>query len=291
MIDDLREEQASQFVLYIQTRKGKRGIASSNTVNNRVRALRALFGRRHRQGYTKRHRLEHMNPPKFTKEVIEILTADEIEGVLSSMNQDAVLGDRNTAMVTLMLDTGLRLSEVVILAPADVQSEDRYLEVLGKGNKERVVAFGANCQRTLIHLAYHSRLEADPSSAEAFFLSIDGYVMRGEALESIMRRLSDASGVLRLHAHLLRHTCATHFLINGGDPFLLKQNLGHTTWAMVEKYVHPADQHRALMGRRFSPLDSLKEAKTRRSRHQFNFEDARGRVYPNAGRPSSRKKK
>ena len=201
-----------------------------------------------------------MKPPKFTKKVIDILTGDAIDRILSSMNQDAVLGARNTAMVTVMLDTGLRLAEVVRLDPANVHLEDRYLEVPGKGNKERVVAFGANCQRTLIHYAYHYRFEADSSSADAFFLSIDGYPMQKESLKSIMRRLADTSGVPRLHAHLLRHTYATQFLIHGGDPFLLKQNLGHTTWAMVEQYVHLADQHRALMGQRSSPLDNLRAA-------------------------------
>ena len=160
-----------------------------------------------------------MKPPKFTGKVIDILTGDEIDRILSSMNQDTVLGARNTAMVTVMLDTGLRLAEVVRLEPANVHLEDRYLKVLGKGNKERVVAFGANCQRTLIHYAYHYRFEADSSSADAFFLSIDGYPMQKEALKSIMRRLADASGIPRLHAHLMRHTYATLFLIHGGDPF------------------------------------------------------------------------
>ena len=287
-LEDLGEEEARQFVLYVQTRKGNRGFVYSNTVNNRVRALRAFFGWLHRQGYTKEHRLQMMRPPKFTKKLIDILTADDIDRVLNSMNPNTVLGARNTAMVTLMLDTGLRLSEVVKAEPANVHLEDRYLKVLGKGNKERVVAFGANCQRTLIHYAYHYRFEADDSSADAFFLSVGGYPLKNEALKSVVRRIADASGVNRLHAHLLRHTYATQFLINGGDPFLLKQNLGHTTWAMVEIYVHLADQQRALMSRGFSPQDSLRVAKPRCSRHRFNLEDARGRVYPNAGIPSSR---
>lgn len=291
LLANLGEEEARQFVLYFQTRRGRRGFVTSNTVNNRVRALRAFFAWLHREGYTEEHRLENMKPPKFTKKVIEILTADEIDKVLGSMNQDTVLGARNIAMVTLMLDTGLGRSEVITLDPADVHLEDRYLKVLRKGNKERMVTFGANCQRALIHYAYHYRFEADSTSADAFFLSIDGYPMKKEAIKSMTRRLTDSSGISRLHAHLLRHTYATQFLIHDGDPFMLKQNLGHTTWAMAENYVHLADQHKALMGQRSSPMDNLRVAKTSRSRHRFNVEDARGRVYPNAGKPRSRKKK
>ena len=290
LLEDLGEGEVRQFVLYFQTRKGNRGLVSSNTVNNRVRALRAFFGWLHHQGYTEEHRLQKMRPPKLAKRVIQILTADEIDRVLNCMNPNTVLGARNTSMVTLMLDTGLRLSEVVRLEHVDVHMEDRYLKVLGKGNKERVVAFGANCQRALIHYGYHYRFEADPSSAEVFFLSIDGCPMQKEALKSVIKRIATASGVLRLHAHLLRHTYATQFLINGGDQFLLKQNLGHTSWAMVENYIHLADQMRTLMSQGFSPLDSLRVANTKRSRHRFNFEDARGKVYPHAGKPSSRKR-
>ena len=90
-----------------------------------------------------------------------------------------------------MLDTGLRLSEVVTLKTEDAHLEDRYLKVLGKGNKERIVAFGASCQRALIHYAYHNRFEADPSSDDVFFLSIDGYPMNREALKSVVKRISE----------------------------------------------------------------------------------------------------
>ena len=80
-------------MLYVQTKKGNRGFASRNTVNNRVRALRSFFSWPDDQGYTKEHRLEHMKPLKFTRKVIEILTAEEIARILSSMNpEDTVPG-------------------------------------------------------------------------------------------------------------------------------------------------------------------------------------------------------
>ncbi len=71
--------------------------------------------------------------------------------------------------------------------------------------------------------------------------------MTSDALRSLTERVSHAADVSRLHPHLLKHTYATEFLLNGGDVFLLKQNLGHTTLAMVERYVHIASQRAALM--------------------------------------------
>ena len=88
-------------------------LASSHTLNNRVRALRAFFAWLHRRGYTKEHRLKDLRPPKVTEKVIEPLTSEEMVKIFASMNSNTLLGARNTAIYSLMLDTGPRLSEVV----------------------------------------------------------------------------------------------------------------------------------------------------------------------------------
>ena len=189
-----------------------------------------------------------------------------------------------------MLDTGLRLSETVFLRYEDVHLEDRYVKVLGKGNKERIVAFGAVCLRALARYLHHYRVESAGPEVREFFISIDGYAMTSNALRSLTERVSHAAGVSRLHPHLLRHTYATEFLLNGGDVFLLKQNLGHTTLAMVERYVHIASQKAALMSQRLSPLDQFKVPTSRRFSHPVNRDDARGRIYPNSGRNTKAKR-
>ena len=86
--------------------------------------------------------------------------------------------------------------------------------------------------------------------------------MTPDSLRSLTERLSRAANIPRLHSHLLRHTYATQVLINGGDVFLLQQNLGHTTLAMVGVYVHMASQQVAVRSQGFSPLDRF-EPQTR----------------------------
>ena len=285
-LEHLGEDEVREFILYLQGRKGLWGLASSHTLNNRVRALRAFFAWLHRRGYTKEHRLKDLRPPKVSEKVIEPLTSEEMVKIFASMNPNTMLGARNTAIYSLMLDTGPRLSEVVTLKYGDVHLEDRYIKVLGKGNKERIVAFGATCQRSLIDYSYRFRGEPAHSGVDTFFLSIDGYPLSPSALRSLTERVSHAAGVPRLHPHLLRHTYATQFILNGGDVFLLKQNLGHTTLAMVERYVHIASQIGALRSQGFSPLDRFDVQGSRRFRHGFNPDKAKGRIYPNAGRSS-----
>jgi site-specific recombinase XerD len=81
--------------------------------------------------------------------------------------------------------------------------------------------------------------------------------MSYNALRLFLGRLADRSGIERLHAHLLRHTFAVNYLVNGGDLFTLQQILGHTTLEMVRRYVNPANAHVMTQHKRFSPLDTM----------------------------------
>ena len=291
---DLGEEEVRHFILHLQSRKGVRGKrASSDTVNCRVRAVRSFFAWLERRGYTECHRLADLRPPKVQQKEIEILTDGEIKRVFACMDPDAALGARNTAIFSLMLDSGLRLSEVVTLKYDDVHLEDRYVKVLGKGNKERIVAFGAACHRALVNYAHGHRTEPSGPGVDVFFLCLNGHPMTPDALRSLTTRLSRSSGVSRLHPHLLRHTYATRFLLNGGDVFLLKQNLGHTSLAMVEKYVHIVNRMAAQVSQEFSPMDRVEMRGSRRFRHSVSGDGRRGPKRPNTvrfgrGRPRAR---
>ena len=288
-LDQIGEHAVRSFVLHLQQRPGRTGnLQSSHSVNNRVRALRAFFSWMARKGYTETNRLKDMRPPKTVERVIEPLKEAEIAAILNSINTGTVLGARNYAIVSLMLDTGLRLSETASLKVDDVHLEDRYVKVLGKGSKERFVAFGATCQRSLIDYSMQFRVEPAHDRVVEFFLGIDGYPLSPAGVKSFITRVGRSAGVPRLHPHLLRHTYATSFLINGGDAFLLKQNLGHSTLSMVQNYLHIASRIAAVRSQSFSPLDRLNVQRDRRFRHGFREGHDRagmnGRVYPNAGR-------
>lgn len=281
-VEAITEIDVRQFILYIQTRPGcKDRVMSTHSVANRVRALRAFFAWLAKKGYTEGHLLEDLRPPKTVDQVIEPLEENEIAKVFSVVNSSTALGARNAGLISAMLDTGMRLSEVANLKEIDVHLEERYVKVLGKGSKERIVAFGAACQRALLHYYHHFRVLPAHPSVDSFFLTIDGYPVTAAAIRSLFARLSRSSGVPRLHPHLLRHTYATMFLLNGGDVFLLKQNLGHSTLAMVQNYVHIASRKAAVRSQGFSPLDKLNFGDSRRFSHKFiGRNGGMERIYP-----------
>ena len=184
-----------------------------------------------------------------------------------------------------MLDTGLRLTEASELKEVDVHIESQYVKTMGKGSKERLVSFGISCQKNLLHYYHNFRGQPDREEVDAFFLAIDGYPLTSSAVRSVVKRLAKSSGVRRLHPHLLRHTYATMFLLNGGDVFLLKQNLGHTTLTMVEHYLHIASLSASVRSQSFSPLDRLSIKDSRRYRHTSSGNNGtESLVYPNAGK-------
>ncbi len=132
----LEEDRAREFVLYLQTRNGLWGKASSHTVNNRVRALRAFSAWVHRLGYTTKDRLKNLGVPKVTEKVIEPLTAEEVQKIFGSINPNTFMGARNTAIFSIMLDTGIRLSETVFLRYEDMRLEDRYARFSARATRK-----------------------------------------------------------------------------------------------------------------------------------------------------------
>ena len=287
-IGDIDENTVRRFILHIQERPGiNKGHASTHTVANRVRALKAFFAWLGKKGYTKGDLLRELKMPRTVDRVIEPLNEEDIGKMFSGIDANTVLGARNSALVSLMLDTGLRLSETAYLEESDVHLEDRYVKVLGKGGKERIVAFGVACQRAMLHYYHHFRVEPSHSGVSCFFLTIDGYPLSPDAIKSYFRRLSKAVGIPRLHPHLLRHTYATSFLLNGGDVFLLKQNLGHSTLVMVENYLHIASTRAAIRSQEFSPLDRFNLKGSRRYKHGFDRGSVDGNIYskPRRRRP------
>ena len=199
----------------------------THSVANRVGGLRTFFGWLSHKGYTKGHLLEDLRSPKRAEQIIERLTLDEINRIFSGMNPATALGGRNTALVSLMLDCGFRVSEEANLKADDLHRDSRYLKVMGKGSKERMISFGVSCQKALLQYYHYFRPEPAHPGVDTLFLSIDGYPMTASSIQSVIKRLAKSSGVPRMYPHLLRHTYATMYLLNGGDVFTLQQNLGH----------------------------------------------------------------
>ncbi|MCL0091814.1 tyrosine-type recombinase/integrase [Dehalococcoidales bacterium] len=271
MLGDLGEPEVREFILYLQEKRKWQDnpyVPFTNSklapisIQDYIRALRAFFSWLYKEGYTSENRLARLKPPKAPNKVIEILTHEELSRVLGSINPNTSTGARDYAILILLLDTGLRCSELTNFELGDINIEAGYLKVMGKGGKERVVPFGATAQKALLRYFLHFRPESFNPAIQNFFLTLEGKPLTYEGVRMIFRRIATKSGVKRLHPHLCRHTFATNYLINGGDVFSLQQILGHTTLEMVRRYVALASAHVTVQHRKFSPMDRISLGKS-----------------------------
>ena len=230
---------------------------SSTTIQTYIRALRSFLTWCYQQEYILVNLSEKFRLPKAQRKAIDVLTDSEVRRLLFCFNLRYLVHLRNYCMCSLMLDSGLRLHEVVTLTMEHTHLPEGYIIVDGKGNKQRVVPLGMNTRKFLFR--YLSRRPGCASTDRVFLMS-NLQPVTDATLRQMFRSLKKRSGIPRLRAHLLRHTFATRYLENGGDMYALQQILGHTSLEMVKKYVHSTTRKLVPKFPEFSPLDNLLHA-------------------------------
>ena len=230
---------------------------SSSTVHGHVRTLRAFSNWLLKEKLTDTNFTAGIKPPKIVKKVVSTLSDEEITQILNTFNPTSHSEMRNKVMFMLLLDTGLRIGELISLKLDDIHIDEGLMKVMGKGKKERMVPIGNKAQKALQSYLFRYRPKPAHSDINNAFLSVFGTAITENSVELMFSRLARRSGIKRLHAHLCRHTFATMFLLNGGDVFTLQQILGHSTLEMVRNYVTLASNHVAMQHHKYSPLDRL----------------------------------
>ena len=161
---------------------------------------------------------------------------------------------RNRTIILLLLDTGIRASELCGLAIKDADLTNKRILVLGKGNKERAVPISPRTAKTLWRYLTTERKD-EPVNAP-LFLGSEGDPLNRDALLKLLIRLRAKAGVNDCHPHRFRHTFAVNFLRNGGNAFELQMALGHTTLQMVQTYLALAQADLDAAHRKASPVEN-----------------------------------
>ncbi len=182
----------------------------------------------------------------------EALTPDEIHTLLADAGEGFV-GIRNTAMLLVLLDCGLRLQELIGLKVEDIDFTNCQLLVFGKGRKERLVPFSGPVRRMLLKYLTHRHTR---THEKVLWIDEEGVPFTDEGFRSFLARLEKRTGV-RVHAHKFRHTFASQYIADGGNPAYLQRLLGHTTPIMTNRYVHLMDTDAREDHRAASPVTHL----------------------------------
>ncbi len=185
-------ESAREFIVHLQGRRvrhehnpfvtNKEGTLSSSYIQGFARASRAFSTWLHVEGYTNTNVLKPLKPPRIQRKVVQVLTEEESGRILAHLNQDDPFGARNYAIVWTMLDCGLRASELCGLRTEDARIDKRYLKVLGKGNKERLVPIGGRTQTILARWRDCFRPQFLDDESRYLFLGSSGHPLTPSSL-------------------------------------------------------------------------------------------------------------
>ncbi len=253
------------FVLYLQAEartphKGK--LLSVFTVQGYVRTLKSFFSWAVREGYTESNVMAGVAVPKAPIKIINSFTPEQIARLAAACQRENGTGTRNLAMLLVMLDCGIRVSELVNVDLVDVNLVEGYLRVRsGKGSRERLVPIGSVVQKVLWKYMHQSRPQPVSGKITRLFLSCDGLPLTRNGVQQMLRRCGREAGItgVRCSPHTLRHTFAKTYLINGGDIFSLQRILGHSSLASVRAYLNLFAIDLKKQHQRFSPVDNMAE--------------------------------
>lgn len=226
---------------------------SSVTVQTYIRALRAFLSWCYLEGYISENIPKKFRLPKAQKKKIDILTDSEVEQLFRCLSGRDFISIRNYCIVALMIDSGLRLNEVVTIRRDRIHIAEGYAIVNGKGNKERFVPLGLNSKRALLR---YCAIVPNKEKETPLFVKDTLIPIKESTVKQLFRKLKSRSGIPRLHPHLLRHTFATRYIERGGDIYSLQSILGHTSLEMVKKYVHLIPSKTVVNFAVLSPLDN-----------------------------------
>jgi site-specific recombinase XerD len=185
-----------------------------------------------------------LEKPKGTAKPVDVLTDAEIERLFKVTSGQEFDDRRDHAILRVLFDCGIRISELAGLRVEDVDLADHdVLYVVGKGRKPRAVPFGAKTGRALDRYR-RVRGGHKQSDSEKFFLSQRGGMSR-DGIDDMLRRRAAQAGVDNLHAHRFRHTAAHRWLAAGGQERDLMRLMGWSSDAMLSHYGSSAADERA----------------------------------------------
>ena len=265
-LEEITKEKITAFLAY-KKRQGR----SPETLRAYLKNLRAFLKWSEEEFGLKRPDQSIPSPPQQQESDVQPLSQDQIRALVKAaaftklskttkrrgfrMRRDTA--NRDIAMILLLLDTGLRVSECarLVVGDIDLKSGEVHIRAFesGKKSQPRTVYLGRACRSALWRYLKIER--GAPDLDQPVFTSRTGVAMNRNSIGKVLSNLGQAAGIAGVHPHRFRHTFAIQYLRNGGDPFTLKRLLGHKSFRMVNYYLALASADVQEAHRKSSPVD------------------------------------
>ena len=201
-------------------------------------ALRSFFTWMTLEGDRPDNPCDGIDTPKLGRYLPEVLSVEEVEAILESVDLSKRFGRRDRAILEVLYGCGLRVSELTDLQVSHVYLDEGFVRVVGKGNKERLVPLGEMAAQA-IRAYLEIREEPDRGFEDILFLNKDGRALSRISVFNLVKKQAMAAGIHKeISPHTFRHSFATHLIENGADLRVVQEMLGHESILTTEIYTH-----------------------------------------------------
>jgi integrase/recombinase XerD len=190
--------------------------------------------------------MEFIEAPRIGRKLPDVLSIEEMENILSSIDMSRKDGHRNRALLELLYSCGLRVSELVDTKVSQIYFDEGFIRVIGKGNKERLVPVGEIALNflTLYIKGDRVHLNVQPGHEDFIFLNLRGKRLTRMTIFNVIKEHVIKCGIQKsISPHTFRHSFATHLVEAGADLRAVQEMLGHASITTTEIYTH-LDRHR-----------------------------------------------
>lgn len=234
-VENISEETLREFVYHTTKQLGTRSQARL------ISSLKNFFKYVISENYRSDYPMELIESPKFGTKLPDTLSVEEIDALIAAVDVSTDEGHRNRAIIETLYGCGLRVSELVSMRLSDLFFEEGFIQVRGKGNKERLVPISSYTQKFILHYTENQRkkLNIQKGNEDFVFLNRRGKQLTRAMIFTIIRQLAEKINLQKtISPHTFRHSFATHLLENGANLRAIQMMLGHENITTTEIYMH-----------------------------------------------------
>ncbi|HEX2788399.1 MAG TPA: site-specific tyrosine recombinase XerD [Ignavibacteria bacterium] len=255
-VKEIDDKSLNDFLKIIKGSMNKNDeVFSVKSVTRYISSFRTFFKFLEAENHIKNNPAENLEAPKSARALPEVLTIDEINKILDSVNLSDKAGLRNRAILETMYASGLRVSELTNLEINNIDFESGFLRVFGKGSKERIVPIGKSALRFIEE--YIKILRDKIKNAKSFnyvFLNLRGGKLSRMGVWNIVDEYCKKANIKKeVHPHTFRHSFATHLLEGGADIRIIQEMLGHSDISTTQIYTHIDKEYLIEIHKTFHP--------------------------------------
>ena len=202
-------------------------------------ALRSFFDWCVQEGDIKYNPCDNVDSPKLGKYLPAVLSVEEVSAIMDSVDLKSATGKRDRAILEVLYGCGLRVSEAATLRISRIDFEEGFVDVIGKGDKQRLVPLGEMAADAVKAYLPERPVPAARPYEDILFLNRFGKPLSRISIFNMVKKQAMIAGIHKeISPHTFRHSFATHLIENGADLRIVQEMLGHESILTTEIYTH-----------------------------------------------------